>query len=256
MNDTCTAHRSRVPRRSFGRVKWGVTTVEDERGPGLGFSLCFVCGSRPWGAAAFHLCLFIWLNVFWMFAGSRLLLPESIMCVTYTLFTVQTKTVQSSSRQICRWILMWDDNRGWTFSLEEAFNYGYFGQKWQFKVKTNLMIDLFLTNMLLFISQDVNWWIRLWITCGLLWCFYLLFGLSFWRHPFTAEDPLCNCCNAKFLQICSETNLYTSWMAWGSVNVHNFFCLFDWTILLNKIWRLHAINNSIPVNLLWAREAD
>ncbi len=25
------------------------------------FSLCFVCGSRPWGAAAFHLCLFIWL---------------------------------------------------------------------------------------------------------------------------------------------------------------------------------------------------
>ncbi len=65
MNDTCTAHRSRVPRRSFGRVKWGVTTVEDERGPGLDFSLCFVCGSRPWGAAAFLLCLFILLlNVF------------------------------------------------------------------------------------------------------------------------------------------------------------------------------------------------
>ncbi len=61
MNDTCTAHRSRVPRRSFGRVKWGMTTVEDERGPGLDFSLCFVCGSRPWGAAAFHLCLFILL---------------------------------------------------------------------------------------------------------------------------------------------------------------------------------------------------
>ncbi len=38
--------------------------MEGERGPGLGFSLCFVCGSRPWGAAAFHLCLFIWLNVF------------------------------------------------------------------------------------------------------------------------------------------------------------------------------------------------
>ncbi len=28
------------------------------------------------------------------------------------------------------------------------------------------------------------------IICGLLWCFYQLFGLSFWRHPFTAEDPL------------------------------------------------------------------
>ncbi len=61
MNDTCAIHRSRVPRRSFGRVKWGVTTVEDKRGPGLDFSLCFVCGSRPWGAAAFHLCLFILL---------------------------------------------------------------------------------------------------------------------------------------------------------------------------------------------------
>ncbi len=28
------------------------------------------------------------------------------------------------------------------------------------------------------------------ITCALLWCFYQLFGLSFWRHPFTAEHPL------------------------------------------------------------------
>ncbi len=25
--------------------------------------------------------------------------------------------------------------------------------------------------------------------CGLLWCFYQLFGQSFWRHPFTEEDP-------------------------------------------------------------------
>ncbi len=42
----------------------------------------------------------------------------------------------------------------------------------------------------------------MWITCGLLWCFYQLFGLSFWRHPFTAEDPLVNkWCNAKLLQI-------------------------------------------------------
>ncbi len=40
-------------------------------------------------------------------------------------------------------------------------------------------------------TQDINWWIGVvWIPCGLLWCFYQLFGLSFWRHPFTAEDPL------------------------------------------------------------------
>ncbi len=44
-----------------------------------------------------------------------------------------------------------------------------------------------------------------WITCGILWCFYQLFGLSFWRYPLTAEDPLIgNWCNAKFLQICSN----------------------------------------------------
>ncbi len=53
------------------------------------------------------------------------------------------------------------------------------------------MMDLFLTNMHLFTSQDVYWWTGVvWITCGLLWCFYQLFALSFWRHPFTAEDPL------------------------------------------------------------------
>ncbi len=42
-------------------------------------------------------------------------------------------------------------------------------------------------------------------SCGLLWCFYQLFGLSFWRHPFTAVDPLVSkWCNATFLQICSD----------------------------------------------------
>ncbi len=54
-----------------------------------------------------------------------------------------------------------------------------------------------------------------WLSCGLLWCFYQLFGLSFWRHPFTAEDPLLSkWWNAKFLQICSDED--TSWRAWGS----------------------------------------
>ncbi len=64
MEDTCTTHRSRVPRRSSGRIKGGATTVQDERGPGLDFNLCFVCGSRPWGAAALLLCLFMLLKSF------------------------------------------------------------------------------------------------------------------------------------------------------------------------------------------------
>ncbi len=54
-----------------------------------------------------------------------------------------------------------------------------------------LMMDLFLPNKQIFTSQDVNWEIGVvWITCGLLWGFYQLFGLWFWRHPFTADDPL------------------------------------------------------------------
>ncbi len=64
--------------------------------------------------------------------------------------------------------------------------------------------------------------------CGLLVLslFYLVLLLdSFWRHPFTADDPLVNnWCDAKFLQICfnEETN---SWMSWRSANFQ-----FEWTI--------------------------
>ncbi len=43
--------------------------------------------------------------------------------------------------------------------------------------------------------------------CGLLWCFYQLFGLSFWRHLFTAEHPLLSkWCNVTFLQIWWRNN--------------------------------------------------
>ncbi len=63
------------------------------------------------------------------------------------------------------------------------------------------MIDLFLTNTLSLYKTFID---RLEL-CGLLWDLYQLFGLSFWRHPFTAEDPLVNkWYNATFLQICSD----------------------------------------------------
>ncbi len=60
-------------------------------------------------------------------------------------------------------------------------------------------MDLFLTNMQIFTSQDINW-----CYCDV---FYQLFGLSFWRHP--------------FLQICSdeeETNSSTSWIGRGRIH--------------------------------------
>ncbi len=50
-----------------------------------------------------------------------------------------------------------------------------------------------------------------WITYGLLWCFYQLFGLSFWRHPFTAEDSLVSkWCNATFFQK-KQTHVLFGW---------------------------------------------
>ncbi len=117
---------------------------------------------------------------------------------------LQVKTVQNSSKQICGWILMWEKNRRWTFSLAEA-DYGL----WIHILTWSIW--LFLTNT---VFHFTGWTGVVWIICGLLWCFYQLFGLSFWRHPFTAEDPLViKLCNNTFLQICSykETNYHLEW---------------------------------------------
>ncbi len=90
-------------------------------------------------------------------------------------------------------------------------------------------MDLFLTNMQLFTSQDLNWWTGVvWITCGLLWCFYQMFGLSFWRHPLTSKW-----CNAIIFQIHSyeETNSSTSWIAYGWIHFQQIVIL-GWTVPL------------------------
>ncbi len=86
----------------------------------------------------------------------------------------------------------------------------YFGHKQRFKVKTPLWCICF--------SQTHSFSLHKTLIDGLETCFYQLFILSFWRHPFTAEDQLVSeSCNAKFLQIfCNkETNSSTSWMPWG-----------------------------------------
>ncbi len=48
----------------------------------------------------------------------------------------------------------------------------------------------------------------MWIICGLLWCIYQLFGLSFWRHPFTAGDPLVSDVMLKSVPIKKQTHLH------------------------------------------------
>ncbi len=103
-------------------------------------------------------------------------------------------------------------------------------------------MHLFLTNTQLFTSLDIRWW----ITCGLLWCFYQLFGLSFWRHPFTAEDPwVSKWCNATFLQIWWWNKLvYTLNGLMGSSFQQMY--IFGWTAPLRQLecadvsWMCHA----------------
>ncbi len=75
-----------------------------------------------------------------------------------------------------------------TFSLEETLLWimnKYFPQKWWFKFKTcYLWIFLLQTR-----EQEMNrWTVVVWITV----MFLSAVWLSFWRHPFTAEDPLVN----------------------------------------------------------------
>ncbi len=77
------------------------------------------------------------------------------------------------------------------------------------------------------------------ITCGLLWCFISCLDSQFWRHPFTAEDPLpCKWCNSTCLLICSdeETNSSTSWMLWETTHFQKCFT-FGWTMPLSfQMW--------------------
>ncbi len=63
---------------------------------------------------------------------------------------------------------------------------------------------------------DVKCYYELWTRGKGFWIIVI-----FWRHPFTAEDPLVSkWCNATFLQNCShdEINSSTSWMSWGWVH--------------------------------------
>ncbi len=66
-------------------------------------------------------------------------------------------------------------------------------------------------------SKDINWWTGvvvdyLWI----LWCFYQLFGLSFWRPPIHAEHPLLTSdeCYISPNLMKKQTHIQ-SWMVWG-----------------------------------------
>ncbi len=91
-----------------------------------------------------------------------------------------------------------------------ALNKFWSERQWKMDFFTGGSIIMNNGLMQLLTSQDINWWTGVvWITCGLLWCVYQLFGLSFWRHPFTAEHPLLSkWCTVTFLQIWWRNNTH------------------------------------------------
>ncbi len=103
-----------------------------------------------------------------------------------------------------------------------------------------------------------------WITCVLLWCFYQLFGLSFWRHPFTAEHPLMSkWCNATFLQIWwRKTHLHLGCPEGEYILAHCHFWVnyslklsvqitYDWLIVTVNIKRIHHKLSEYPKNVIF-----
>ncbi len=119
---------------------------------------------------------------------------------------LQSKTVQKGSK----YMLVDSDGRGDGLFQWRKHYHGLCNIIARRLKLNTLMMDLILTNTLLFTSQNSNWWTGVtWIICGLWWCFYQLLGFSFWRHPFTAKDPLLSkLCNAKFLQMKKQTHLH------------------------------------------------
>ncbi len=126
--------------------------------------------------------------------------------------------------------------------IDKIIKVHLFEYKLHINNETRLLCQIFVDNVwLLFwpeamVKSALRGYLMDW-NRGLLWCFYQLFELSFWRHPFTADDLLVSkWCKATFLQICSdeETNSSTSWMAWGWVNFWHIFN-FGWTIPISII---------------------
>ncbi len=133
-----------------------------------------------------------------------------------------------------------------TFSLENAILWIedlYFSRKQPFKNKNDLMMELFITNQQLFASQGVNWWTESsWLLVDYYDVLSAFYQLSFWRHPFTAEDSMVSkWYNTKFLHICRRNKLIYILNPWTWVHFPQTF-IFGWTISLTTFLNLSLYN--------------
>ncbi len=88
---------------------------------------------------------------------------------------LRSSTIYIQKQSNYQWILMWDDNKGYIFSLEEV-------SIWIMECYT-LMMDLLQTHSFSLLKALID---GLWIIV-----MFLSDVLSqSWWHPFTAEDPL------------------------------------------------------------------
>ncbi len=94
-------------------------------------------------------------------------------------------------------------------------------------------------------------------TALILWCFISCLDthFKFWRHPFTAEDPLVSkWCNATFLQICSDEKykLLDILDGLGWVHFQQTF-IFEWTISLRMVALRSYVNHIsyLPSSMKW-----
>ncbi len=116
---------------------------------------------------------------------------------------------------------------------------------------TKCLNDEFVTTLI--DLWDINWW------TGVVWIivmFHQMFGLSFWRHPFTAEHPLLrHWCRDTFLQTWWRNKLilisYGLSMSTFSANV-----IFWWTIPLicntDILVYIHFLFTTVMFFLIWS----
>ncbi len=152
------------------------------------------------------------------------------------------RSSQNSSKQICGWILMWEDNRRWSCSLEEVLLWimdNFLARSNSLKLKH--LNDGFVS------YKRANFHL---LTDGLEWCELLVDYCdvfiscldshsdgthSLQRIHWWATDVMIHFSK-------SETNSSTSWMAWGWVNFQQNF-IFGWTISLTLILLCFCFNN-------------